>query len=312
MTQRVSDFIKILEEKEVLVFERIKKFLIDHKNFVSFNSQESFNSDLLSTHDLAIIVQFLTYSENLVIGSSRFVSLAEDEKFLLNSHTYVKESAESPFYTSYIMEQAFIDKLEIPSEHFWIYEPYRSVNVDQRIVDLLVVGQDELKVEKIWQNLVEKYEIKKAQMVLKVDRLSDIFEDMVSKDLALGGILRGSTGSNKRYPTENDVDIAILTPNPKIHSVVKVIMVEKVSGFQKLNWTEKESTIIDPHEKYELDIDLISVIWLPLHPIMARAYIDIIDDSTVLFGQEAVEQYRSKLKEIMMRGVRQRRLEFAA
>lgn len=300
MTQRVSNFIKILEEEEVLVFERIKKFLIEYKNFVPFNSQKSPNSSLLPTHDLAVIIQFLTYNENFVIGPSLFLSLVKKEKYILNSFVRVKKSAESPFYTSYIMEQDFIDNLIMPSEHFWVYEPYRSVNVDQRIVDLLVVGREKLKVEKIWQNLVEKYRIKRNEMVLKVERLNDIFEDLLNKDLALGGILRGSVGSNKRYPTENDVDIAILTPNQKAHSVIKSIIVKKAGGFKKLNWTEEESITLDPDERYELDIDLVSVTWLPLHPIMAKAHIDIIDNSTILFGQEAVKQYKDKLKEIMM------------
>lgn len=300
MTQRVSNFIKILEEEEVLVFERIKKFLIEYKNFVPFNSQKSPNSSLLPTHDLAVIIQFLTYNENFVIGPSLFLSLVKKEKYILNSFVRVKKSAESPFYTSYIMEQDFIDNLIMPSEHFWVYEPYRSVNVDQRIVDLLVVGREKLKVEKIWQNLVEKYRIKRNEMVLKVERLNDIFEDLLNKDLALGGILRGSVGSNKRYPTENDVDIAILTPNQKAHSVIKSIIVKKAGGFKKLNWTEEESITLDPDERYELDIDLVSVTWIPLHPIMAKAHIDIIDNSTILFGQEAVKQYKDKLKEIMM------------
>lgn len=301
--QRVHNFIQSLEE-EVLVFERIKKFLIECKDFVPFNSQKSFSSDLLSTYDLAVIVQFLTYNENLVIGPSRFISLDKNEKHILNSCTCAKASAESPFYTSYIMGQDFIDKLAMPSEYFWIFDPYRSVNVDQRIVDMLVVGQQKLKVDKAWQNLVEKYEVKRDEMVFKVERLRSIFEELLNKDLALGGILRGSAGSNKRYPTENDVDIAILTPDQKAHSVIKSIMPKKVSGFKKLNWTEGESFSLDPDEKFELDIDLVSVTWLPLHPIMARAQIDIIDDSTILFGQEAVKQYRDKLKEIMMRGAR--------
>lgn len=306
MTQRINNFVKILEEEEVLVFERVKKFLIDCKNLHPFNSQRSFDSNLLPTRDLAVIVQFLTYNENFVIGPSPFVSLVKNERYILNSCTYVKKSAESPFYTSYIMEQEFIDKLKIPSEHFWIYEPYRSVNVDQRIVDLLAVGLRKSEVEEIWQNLVEKYETKREEMMHKLENLRDVFEDLVNKDLALGGILRGSVGSNRRYPTEDDVDIAILTPDQKTHSVIKSIMFKRVGGFQKLNWTEEESVIIDPNEKYELDIDVVSVTWLPLHPIMAKAHIDIIDDSTVLFGQAAVKQYRDKLKEIM-RGVCSRR-----
>jgi hypothetical protein len=308
----VNSFIEILEKREVLVFERIKKFLIDCKNFVPFNTQKSLNSISVSTHDLAVIVQFLTYNENLVIGPSRFMSLVRNEKYILDSSTCVKKSAESPFYSSYIMEQDFIDKLEIPSEHFWIYKPYRSVNVDQRIVDLLVVGQKRLRVEKIWRNLVEEYEIKRAEMVLKVEGLHDVFEDLLNKNLALGGILRGSAGSNKRYPTENDVDLVILTPDQRVHSVIKSIMVKKVGGFKKLNWAEEESVILDPSEKYELEIDLISAKWLPLHPIMAKAQIDIIDNSTVLFGREAVKRYRDKLKEIMMRGAPLKRPGFSA
>ncbi len=304
MTQRVNNFIQILKEEEVLGFERIQKFLIDRKDFVPFKSQKSFNSDLLSAHDLAVLVQFLTYNENFVIGPSRFVFLAMDEKHILNSCTCAKMSAESPFYTSYIMGQDFIDKLAVPSEYLWIFKPYQSVNVDQKIVDMLVVGTKKLKVERTWQKLVEKYESKRDEMVFQVESLRSIFEDLTNKDLALGGILRGSAGSHKRYPTEDDVDIAILTPNQKAHSAIKSIMLKKINGFKKLNWTEEESFSLDPDGRFDLDINLVSVTWLPLHPIMARAQVDIIDDSTVLFGQEAVKRYRDKLKEIMMRDAR--------
>lgn len=304
MTQRVNDFIQILEEEGVLVFERIKKFFIAHRDFVPFNSQKSFGSDLLSTRDLAVVVQFLTYNENLVIGSSRFVPLTANEKHILNSCTCAKMSAESPFYASYIMGQDFIDTLAVPSEYFWIFKPKRSVNVNQKIVDMLVVGREKLKVERTWQKLVEKYQSKRDEMVFQVEGLRNVFEDLINRDLALGVILRGSAGSSKRYPTENDVDIAILTPNEKVQSVIKSIMPKKVSGFNRLNWAEEESFNLEPNGKFELDIDLVSVTWLPLHPIMARAQIDIIDDSTILFGQKAVERYRDKLKEIMMRGAR--------
>jgi hypothetical protein len=202
------------------------------------------------------------------------------------------------------MKQDFIDKLTVPSEYLWIFKPYQSVNVDQKIVDMLVVGREKLKVERTWQKLVEKYESKRDEMVFQVERLRSIFEDLTNKDLALGGILRGSAGSHKRYPTEDDVDIAILTPNQKAHLAIKSIMSKKINGFKKLNWTVEESFSLDPDGRFELDIDLVSVTWLPLHPIMARAQVDIIDDSTVLFGQEAVKRYRDKLKEIMMRDAR--------
>ena len=79
-------------------------------------------------------------------------------------------------------------------------------------------------------------------------------------------------------------------------------MTEKVGGFKKLNWAEEESETLDPDEKYELDIDPIPATWLPLHSIMAKAHIDIINDSTILFGQRAIEQYKNKLKEIVKRG----------
>lgn len=302
MTQRVNSFIRILEEEEVLVFERIKKFLVECKSLVPFNSRKSFNSSLLSTHDLVVIVQFLAYNENFVIGPSSFNPLIKSEKSILNSSMCIKKSAESPFYSSYIMEQDFIDKLEIPSEHYWIYEPYRSLNVDQRIVDLLVLGLEKLNVDMTWYNLVEEYETKRAEMLLKVGSLRDVFEDLLNKDLVLGGVLRGSAGSNKRYPTENDVDIIILTPSHENHSMIKSILTEKVGGFKKLNWTEEESETLDPDEKYELDIDLIPATWLPLHSIMAKAHTDIINDSTILFGKRAIEQYKNKLKEIVKCG----------
>ncbi len=53
-------------------------------------------------------------------------------------------------------------------------------------------------------------------------------------------------GSNERYSTENDVDIAILTPNQKTHSFIKSIVFKKVGGFKKLNWSEEESVNLDP------------------------------------------------------------------
>ncbi len=74
---------------------------------------------------------------------------------------------------------------------------------------------------------------------------------------------------------------------------------------------KKNPSTLTPEEGYGLDIDPVSVTWLPLHPIMAKAHIDKIDNSTILFGQEAVKQYRDKLKEIMMQGERSKRLEFS-
>ena len=303
MMNRVNNFIETLEKSEILVFERIKKFLIDCKDFVPFNSNKPLDSSLLSVQDLTVIIQFLTYNENFTIGPSNYIPLTENEKIILKSHTYIKKSAESPFYTSYIVEQDFIDEL-IPNEHFWIYEPYRSVNVDQRIVDLLVVGREKLITEKIWQNFVQEYKNKRDKMRQKVESLRQIFEDLFNQDLALGGILRGTVGSNKRFPMENDVDIVILTSNEKANSIIRSFMIGKIDGFKRINWMEEESIIIDLNEEYELDIDLVSVACLPLHPIMAKAHIDIIDDSTILFGEGAVKQYREKLKEIMIHGLR--------
>lgn len=289
---------RILEEKEVLVFERIKKFLVDCKSLVPFNSQKSFNFSLLSTHDLAVIVQFLAYNENFIIGPSSFRPLTRNEQSILNS-SICRKSAEGPFYTSYIMEQAFIDRLKIPSEHYWIYKPDRSLNVDQRIVDLLVLGREKTSVDTVWYNRVEEYETKRTEMLQKVEGLRDVFEDLLNRDLVLGGAVRGSAGSSKRYPTENDVDIVVLTSSHENHSRIKSILAEKANGFKRLNWTEDESETLDPDEKYELDIDLIATTWLPLHSIMAKAHIDIINDSTILFGQEAIERYKSKLEEIV-------------
>jgi len=302
MMKRVNNFIETLEKSEMLVFERIVKFLIDCKDFVPFNSNKPLDSSLFSIQDLAVIIQFLTYNENFTIGPSNFIPLTENEKNILKSHTYVKKSAESPFYSSYIVEQDFINEL-IPNEHFWIYEPYRSVNVDQRIVDMLVVGRKKSIIEETWQNLIQEYENKRDKMRQKVESLRQIFADLFNQGLALGGILRGSVDSDKRFPTENDVDIAFLTSSENVNSVIKSFMIGKVDGFKRINWMEEESIIIDLDEEYELDIDLVSVACLPLHPIMAKAHIDIIDDSTILFGEEAVKQYREKLKEIMIHGV---------
>lgn len=299
MTQRVNNFMRILEEKEVLVFERIKKFLVDCKGLVPFNPPKSFNFSPLSTRDLVVIIQFLAYNENFIIGPSSFRPLARNEQSILDSSICRKKSAESPFYTSYIMKHAFIDRLKIPSEHYWIYRPYRSLNVDQRIVDLLVLGREKTNVDMVWHNLVEEYETKRTEMLLKVEGMRDVFENLLNKDLVLGGAVRGLAGSSKRYPTENDVDIVILTPSHKNHSRIKSILTERVSGFKRLNWTEDESETLDPDEKYELDIDLIATTWLPLHSIMAKAHTDIINDSTILFGQEAIEQYKNKLEEIV-------------
>ncbi len=299
MTHRARSFIRILEEREVLIFERIKKFLIDCKSLVPFTPRKPFSFRLLSTHDLAVIVQFLACNENLIIGPSSFRPLTRNEQSIITS-SICRKSAESPFYTSYIMEQSFIDRLKIPSEHYWIYKPYRSLNVDQRIVDLLVLGREKTSVDMVWDNLVEEYETKKTEMLQKVEGLRDVFKDLLNRDLVLGGAVRGSAGSSKRYPTENDVDIVILTPSHENHSRIKSILTEKASGFKTLNWSEDESETLDPDEKYELDVDLIAATWLPLHSIMAKAHCDIINDATILFGQEAIERYKSKLEEIML------------
>ena len=289
-----------LEDNRVLTFERIKKFLIDQEGFVPF-IQRPRSSSPLSIYDLAVIVQFLSYHENYVIGPSRYAPLSENERHILNSKTYVRKSAVSPLYTSYVMEQDFIDQLVTPSEYFWIYEPYRSVNVDQRVVDLLVVGLEKSKVDMTWRELVERYYNKRAHVMRKAERLREILEEMVSKDLALAVILRGSVGSEKRYPTEDDLDVVILTPSQETHSSIKSILVENVDGFRTLNIGDDESFMIDRDEEYELDVDLISAEWLPLHPIMARAHIDIIEDSTTILGQEAIEHYKSRLEEIAAR-----------
>jgi hypothetical protein len=53
VTQRITNFLETLKEEEVLVFERIKKFLVDIEDFVPFVSQKPLNSCLLSKHDLA-------------------------------------------------------------------------------------------------------------------------------------------------------------------------------------------------------------------------------------------------------------------
>jgi hypothetical protein len=301
MTTRVASFIDLLGKEKVLVFERVKKFLIDVENLAPFILRESHGLGLLSINELAVIVQFLAYSQNFVIGPWPFATLTSEEKEILGSDTHTIKSTESPFYSSYIVKQDLINQLKSPSEHFWIYEPYRSVNVDQKIVDLLVVGSEKLNAERTWQKLIKKYELKRKNMMLKVNRRRGIFEELLDKGLALGVILRGSVGSKKRYPTENDVDIVILTPSQKTHSVVWSTLMEKVSEFKMLNLGDNESFKIDLNEEYELDVDLISAEWLPLHPIMARAQADIIDDSIILLGQEEVERYRSKLREIASR-----------
>ena len=137
-------------------------------------------------------------------------------------------------------------------------------------------------------------------MLSKVKELSYIFEELLHNNLALSGIIRGSVGSIKRFPTENDIDILILTPYKNTHPSIKSILTERIEGFKRLNWGDNESFIVNANEQYDLDIDLISIKWLPLDPIMAKAHIDIIDDSTIVFGQEAIKNYRDTLKEISL------------
>jgi len=296
MSQRIGDFQGILEKEGVLVFERVKKFFIEAKNLAPFASKSG--CALPPANELAVIVQFLAYRHNLIIGHSHFTPLTSREKEILHTCTFMKKSAESPFYASYIMQQDFVDQLKPPSQDFWIHEPSRSVNVDQKIVDLLVVGKEKPLVEEKWQQLSEEYKTKRKDMLSRVDELRDVFRHLKKKRLASGGILRGSVGSNKRYPTENDVDIVILTPHHNTHSATESLLLAEVHGFKRLNIGDDKTFTIDSCKEYDLDVDLISRNWLPLHPIMARAHHDIIDDSTVLFGEKAIQLYKSKLKEI--------------
>jgi hypothetical protein len=140
---------------------------------------------------------------------------------------------------SYILNEDIIFQLKKRGHKYWISKDKKYFTPQQKIVDLVLVGENNSLVKKKWKKLVQHFETKKKEMIETLYQLHPTFDYMIKKDLISLVTIMGQVGTDKRLPTEDDVDILISATSPKNYSSIRKILIKNANMFKLVTWVEQ-------------------------------------------------------------------------